>query len=94
MESVANHGITEPELVSMFAVAIALARHESDAPAISAAKRNWMRWHTDLSCAKCIIATQFLTIRVLLRYNTSERPRSFEATRLLEVSLYSKEPTR
>jgi hypothetical protein len=32
MESVANHGITEPELVSMFAVAIALALHESDAP--------------------------------------------------------------
>jgi hypothetical protein len=31
-ESVANHGITEPELVSMFAVAIALALHESDAP--------------------------------------------------------------
>jgi len=32
MESVANHGITDPELVSMFAVGIALALHEGNAP--------------------------------------------------------------
>ena len=32
MESVANHGITDQELVSMFAVAIALALHEDSQP--------------------------------------------------------------
>ena len=32
MESVANHGITDPELISMFAVAIALALHEDGQP--------------------------------------------------------------
>jgi hypothetical protein len=32
MESVAEHGVTDPELVSMFAVGIALALHEGDTP--------------------------------------------------------------
>jgi hypothetical protein len=32
MESVANYGITDPELESMFAVGIALALHKGNAP--------------------------------------------------------------